>query len=368
MLKNKQIVLLRHPMGAPKPSDFELVEKDVPEVGQGEILLKTRYFSLDPYMRARMNESRIKSYVEGFKLGQPLDGHAICEVVKSNHPEFKEGDIVMSDTGWQSYVVIKPLLITGISRTHEGVTILPKDIKPSLYLGVLGMPGLTAWHGVNKMADLKPGETVVVSSALGPVGSMVGQLAKSKGMRVVGIAGGPEKCRFVVDTLGFDACVDRKSKTFEKDLGVACPKGIDFYFENVGGRVLNAVVPLMNLAGRIAVCGQISSYNAASTINEKNFSLGQIIPRIKAFFQLLLGINRLPIFMISVLRQRLRVQGVVIVDHFDEYPDFIQEVVPMVRSGQIKYKETIVKGIENAPEAFSNMITGKSAGKVVVEI
>lgn len=363
---NKYVVLIKRPMGKTKLSDFAVMESELPSIKEGEVQLKTLCFSLDPYMRARMND--IESYAECFKLNEALRGHAICRIEKSNHEDFKEGNIVLSSTGWQTYANLKPNLVHSLPASPEELFILPEDIKPSLFLGALGMPGLTAYHGLLKIGDPKPGEVVVVSSATGTVGSMVGQLAKAKGCRVVGIAGGPDKCQFAVETLGIDACIDYKSKTLAKDLQTACPDGIDVYFENVGGQVLDAVMPLMNLSGRITVCGLISWYNAFSTLGEKHFKPGQILARSKAFIHLLLGVNKLPIFMLRTLGKRLKVQGFIIQDHVDEYAVFLQEVLPLIRADQIKYKESIVEGIENAPLAFGNMLSGRNIGKTVIEI
>ncbi|MBS0287562.1 MAG: NADP-dependent oxidoreductase [Proteobacteria bacterium] len=362
---NKQIVLAKRPKGAPKPSDFSVAQREVPELTEGQVLLKTLYFSLDPYMRGRMNE--IKSYIAPFSLGEALTGHAICEVQASKNAELKSGDIVISLTGWQTYAVISPKVSKQMPLEPDTVTKIPTSDKPSLFLGALGMPGFTAYYGLNQIGEPKEGETVVVGAATGPVGSMVGQLAKQKGCTVVGIAGGPQKCKYAVEVFGFDACIDHKSKTFAKDLKKACPKGIDVYFENIAGSVFWAVFPLLNNFARVPVCGAISLYNDALTLAEPGFSPGKMLAKLRAIFHFL-RIDKTPVLITSMIVKKLKLQGFIIGDHVEEYDNFLNEILPMVNSGQIKYKEDIVKGIEKAPSAFCGLLKGANFGKVVIEI
>jgi NADPH-dependent curcumin reductase len=363
---NRYITLIRRPIDMPKPEDFKIVESPLPPLNENEVLLKNLCFSLDPYMRGRMND--VQSYAESYKLHEPLIGHSISQVEESRHPKFKKGDIVLSSLGWQSYGIVTPDLEESFGRASNILIKLPKEIKPSLFLGILGVPGFSAYHGLLKIGDPKKGETVVVAAATGPVGSMVGQLAKEQGCYVVGIAGGPDKCRFAVETLGFDACVDHKAKTFARDLAKACPKGIDIYFENVGGQVLKAVLPILNLHSRMPLCGMISWYNLFGTLRERTFSIRQIIPRFLAITKLLFSLDLLPPFLATLLGKRVKVQGFIALDHADEYPEFIKEVEPLVKAGKIKYREHIVKGLENAPETFVKLMDGRAFGKVVIEL
>jgi NADPH-dependent curcumin reductase CurA len=339
-LMNQQVLFLKHPIGAPKLDDFDLVEKPVPDLQDGEVLVKTLYFSLDPYMRGRMSDA--KSYAQGFPLGEVMGGGAVCVVEESKNPTLKVGEVVMTFTGWQTYAVLKNAEIPMLQK-------LPKDIQPSLFLGALGMPGFTAYYGLLHIGEPKAGETVVVAAATGPVGSMVGQLAKARGCHVVGIAGGQEKCRFATHELGFDGCVDHKSDSFEEDLKKACPKGIDVYFENVGGHVFKAIFPLLNNFARVPICGMIASYNATSQADDPSYNLGSAILRV-------------------ILVKRMRFQGFIISEHYDHYNTFLAEVVPLVQSGKIKFKEDVVKGIENSPQAFIGLLEGKNFGKLLIEI
>jgi len=362
---NKQVVLKKRPLGAPKVSDFAIVERELPSLKENEVLLKTLCFSLDPYMRGRMND--IKSYMPSFNLDEVISGQAICRVEDSKNNDLKVGDVVLATTGWQTHAVVKPIVSKKLSLDTDKITKLPSDIRPSLFLGALGLPGFSGYYGLNEIGEPKKGETVVVSAATGGVGSIVGQLAKQKGCFVVGIAGGQEKCKYAVDELGFDSCVDRNSKTFREDLSLACPKGIDIYFENVGGDVFFAVFPLLNEFARVPVCGTISWYNAGMTLGESGSSFGQILAKAKALFQFL-RIDYTPILIRSLIVKRIKLQGLLIRDHFDHYEGFIKEVLPLINSGQIKYKEDITKGIEKAPEAFCGLLQGKNFGKAVVEI
>lgn len=364
-LINKQVVLWKRPQGEPKPSDFGIVENAVPDLKDGEVLLKTLYFSLDPYMRGRMNVSR--SYVPPFNLGETLDGAAVCSIEASKSPNLKVGDHVLSTTGWQSYAVIKPIIKETVAHEPNLVTKLPSDVKPSLFLGILGMPGFTAYYGLYDIGEPKKAETVVVSSAAGAVGSLVGQLAKQKGCYVVGIAGGTHKCKHVVEDLCFDACVDYHSKTFASDLKKACPKGIDVYFENVGGSVFYTVLPLLNVFARVPVCGAIAWYNDGKALAEPGYSPSQIIAKSRALWHFL-RIDQTPLLLGSMITKRLKFQGFINSDHAEKYGKFVKEILPLVKSDQIKYKEDITKGIEKAPEAFCGLLQGKNFGKAVIEV
>jgi NADPH-dependent curcumin reductase len=332
MPANRQILLKSRPTGAPSHANFELVETPVPAPKDGELLLKTLFLSLDPYMRGRMNAG--PSYAAPAEIGQPMVGRTIAEIVASNHPGFAKGEIVSSDNGWQEYAISK-------GTNHNKLD--PKIVKPlSLALGLLGMPGMTAYAGLNEIGQPKPGETVVVSAASGAVGSVVGQLAKLKGCRAVGVAGGPEKCKFVVETLGFDACVDHRDEHLRERLAEACPKGIDVYFENVGGVTQRAVWPLLNAFSRVPVCGMIASYN------DPNPQTG---PDLR-----------------SVLTKRMTVRGFIVGDLAPKFPNAHAEMAAWYRDGKLKYREDVVEGLEKAPEAFFGLLQGKNFGKLVVKV
>jgi len=332
MPTNRQILLKSRPTGAPSAANFELVQTPAPEPKDGEVLLKTLFLSLDPYMRGRMNDG--PSYAAPAVVGQPMVGGTVSEVAASKHKDFKPGDVVASYAGWQEYAV----------SNGAGLTKLDPNIaKPySLALGLLGMPGMTAYAGLMEIGQPKPGETVVVSAASGAVGSVVGQLAKLKGCRAVGIAGGPDKCRHVVETLGFDACIDHRSDKLRDQIAAACPKGIDIYFENVGGATQRAVWPLLNNFARVPVCGMIASYN------DPNPQPG---PDLR-----------------SVLTKRMTVRGFIVTDLAPKFPNAIAEIAQAYHQGKIKYREDVVEGLEKAPEAFFGLLQGKNFGKLVVKV
>jgi NADPH-dependent curcumin reductase CurA len=329
---NRQIVLKSRPVGEPKPSDFDVKEVPAGEPGEGEYLAKVLWLSLDPYMRGRMSER--KGYAANQELGQPIVGGTVSQVVKSRNANFKEGDYITDFAGWQSYSVSNGM---GVRKLD------PKQAPLSTALSVLGMPGMTAWYGLTQIGKPKPGETVVVSAASGAVGSVVGQLAKLHGCRAVGIAGGKDKCDYVVKELGFDACVDyRGAPDLFKAVREACPKGIDIYFENVGGKVADAVLPQLNDFARVPLCGMISQYNATDLPPGPNWAM--------------------------LLIKRILVQGFIISDHFDRTGDFIKAVAPAIGGGKLKYREDIVKGIENAPKAFIGLLKGENFGKMLVQV
>ncbi len=327
---NKQWLLVSRPKGQVSPDNFRLVESPVPQIGSGEVLVRNHYMSLDPYMRGRMDES--KSYAAPQALDAVMQGGTVGEVVASNNPGFVIGDKVVGPFGWQHYGKSDGANLRKVDTAH---------VPLQAYLGAVGMPGVTAWVGLNMIIAPKPGETVVVSAASGAVGAVVGQLAKQKGCRVVGVAGGAEKCAAVVNEFGFDACVDYKAGNLAGDLKAATPGGIDGCFENVGGTVLDTVFSRMNAFGRIAVCGLISGYN------------GEPMP-IENFR--------------SVLINRLKIQGFIVSEHMELWPQALSELAAQVASGRLKYRETISQGIESAPQAFIGLLKGHNFGKQLVKL
>ena len=327
---NKQWLLVSRPKGQVSPDNFRLVESPVPQIGSGEVLVRNHYMSLDPYMRGRMDES--KSYAAPQALDAVMQGGTVGEVVASNNPGFVIGDKVVGPFGWQHYGKSDGANLRKVDTAH---------VPLQAYLGAVGMPGVTAWVGLNMIIAPKPGETVVVSAASGAVGAVVGQLAKQKGCRVVGVAGGAEKCAAVVNEFGFDACVDYKAGNLAGDLKAATPGGIDGCFENVGGTVLDTVFSRMNAFGRIAVCGLISGYN------------GEPMP-IENFR--------------SVLINRLKIQGFIVSEHMELWPQALSELAAQVASGRLKYRETISQGIESAPQAFIGLLKGQNFGKQLVKL
>jgi NADPH-dependent curcumin reductase len=334
--KNTQILLKSRPVGEPKESDFDIVEVDMPEPGAGEFLVRSIYMSLDPYMRGRMSEQ--KSYSANAGLNEVMLGGSVGQVLKSNNDKFKEGDYVVAFGGWQTHHI----------SDGAGVMKLDPSMAPiSTAIGVLGMPGLTAYVGLLDYGEPKEGETVVVAAASGAVGGVVGQIAQIKGARAIGIAGSKDKCDFVVNELGFDACLNYKDPNFAADLKAACPDGVDVYFENVGGVVFDTVLPLLNDFARIPLCGLISQYNAT---------------------ELPAGPNMLGNFMGNMLIKRMRLKGFIISDHPERMPDFFRDMSGWIASGKIKYREDIVEGIENAPAAFIGLLKGKNFGKLSVRL
>ncbi|WP_238303636.1 NADP-dependent oxidoreductase, partial [Methylobacterium gregans] len=331
----RRIVLAARPHGEPTPAHFRLEEARVPTPRAGEILLRTRWLSLDPYMRGRM--SAAKSYAQPVVIGEPMVGGTVSEVVQSNNPDFAVGELVSAYAGWQDYAI----------SDGRGLHRLPPGLPPTTALGILGMPGMTAYTGLLTIGRPKAGETVVVAAAAGPVGSLVGQIARLKGARAVGIAGGPDKCRYLTETLGFDAALDHRAEDFADALAAACPKGIDVYFENVGGAVFEAVLPLLNDFARVPVCGLVSGYNAT-----------ELPP----------GPDRLPTLMRTVLTKRLHLQGFIVWDFADQQEAFVRDVGGWLAEGKVRHREDIVEGLEAAPEAFIGMLRGKNFGKLVVHV
>ncbi|MCO5145453.1 MAG: NADP-dependent oxidoreductase [Aquamicrobium sp.] len=334
---NRRIVLASRPVGAPAPENFRLEETPVPQPGEGEVLVRNLYLSLDPYMRGRMSDG--PSYATPIAIDAVMGGGTVGRVVESRNAAFKEGDLVLAFGNWQDYAL----------SDGADLMALPSGMaRPSWALSVLGMPGFTAWYGLLKIGEPKEGETVVVAAASGAVGSVVGQIAKLKGCRVVGIAGGAEKCRFVVDELGFDACLDRRDPDLAKKLKEAVPAGIDVYFENVGGAVFNAVLPLINVHARIPLCGLIAAYNATA------------LPE---------GPDRMPVLQRSLLVKRAKMQGFIISDHYaTDHAEFARDMGAWVAAGKVKIREDMVDGLENAPKAFAGLLEGENFGKLVVRI
>jgi NADPH-dependent curcumin reductase CurA len=336
-LLNRQIQLASRPVGTPTAASFHLASTAMPVAGVGQVLLRTVYLSLDPYMRGRMSEAA--SYAASVALGAPMVGATVCRVETSQHPGFAVGDWVLAYTGWQDYAVSDG---TGLTKLDPALT------RPSYALGVLGMPGFTAYMGLLDIGAPKAGETVVVAAATGAVGSVVGQIARLKGCRVVGIAGGADKCRSAVEELGFDACVDHHSPELAALLASACPKGIDVYFENVGGKVFDAVLPLLNSGARVPLCGLIAQYNATALPEDP---------------------DRSPLLMRTLLTKRIRMQGFIIFDDYGHrYPEFAKDMAQWLASGQIKFREDIVDGLENAPQAFIGLLEGRNFGKLIVRV
>ena len=334
---NQRVLLASRPQGLPRPENFQIVQEALPVPGTGQLLLEILYLSLDPYMRGRMDDAR--SYAKPVAIGEVMEGGTVARVLASQHPDFAVGEIVLSHSGWQRYA---------LSDGENLRKLEPAAAPPSTALGVLGMPGFTAWAGLREIGRPKPGETVVVAAASGAVGSVVGQIARIQGARAVGIAGGAEKCAFVHDALGFDAVIDHQAPDFAARLADACPQGIDVYFENVGGKVWDAVFPLLNDFARVPVCGLISQYNA----------LPQAEP----------GHDRLALVMRDVLKKSLSLRGFIQREFADLRPVFLREAQQWIANGQLRYREDIVEGLENAPAAFINLLQGRNFGKLLVKL
>ena len=335
--KASQIVLAARPQGKPRLSDFRLEETAIPTPGPGQVLLRVQYLSLDPYMRGRMDDR--KSYRPPVSLGGVMSGESVATVVASHDPGYSEGDIVLAQTGWRTHTLLDRPDLRKLDPAVAPVT---------TGLGVMGMPGFTAYGGLRVIGKPAPGETVVVAAASGPVGSLVGQLAKLAGARAVGIAGGPVKCAYVKDELGFDAAVDHRAADFAAKLATACPDGIDVYFENVGGAVWQAVLPLLNQFARVPVSGLVAQYNGAGQDD---------------------GTDRLPATMREILFKSLTVRGFINYDFAAEhYPAFLREVGAGIADGRIRYREDFVDGLESAPEAFIGMLEGRNFGKLIIRV
>ena len=338
-MTNRRIVLASRPAGEPVEGNFRLETEELAPPADGELLLKTKYLSLDPYMRGRMSDG--PSYAAPVEVDAPMTGGSVCEVLESRATEFAAGDMVQAFTGWQEYSVVSP---KGL-RKLDAALFSAIGAPVSTALGILGMPGMTAYTGLLNIGQPKPGETVVVAAASGAVGSAVGQIAKIKGCRAVGIAGGAAKCSYVVKELGFDACVDHHSPTLPADLKAACPGGIDVYFENVGGKVFEAVLPLMNEFARVPVCGLISQYNMVE------------LPE---------GRDRTSLVMRGILTKRITFRGFIVSDYATQAGECFREMSGWLREGRLKYREDVVDGLENAPGAFIGLLEGRNFGKLLI--
>ncbi|MRS89004.1 zinc-binding dehydrogenase [Enterobacteriaceae bacterium RIT714] len=334
---NRRLVLASRPQGAPVANNFRLEEQPVPELAEGQVLLRTIWLSLDPYMRGRMSDA--PSYSPPVEIGAVMVGGTVSRVEQSRHPKFKAGEWVLGYSGWQEFELSDG---TGLVKLGDNPD------HPSWSLGILGMPGFTAYMGLLDIGQPKAGETLVVAAATGPVGATVGQIGKIKGCHVVGVAGGAEKCRHAVEVLGFDRCLDHHADDFARQLAEACPQGIDVYYENVGGKVFDAVLPLLNTSARVPVCGLVSGYNATG------------LPE---------GPDRLPLLMGTLLKKRIRMQGFIIgQDYGHRIQEFQEEMGRWVKEGKIHYREQVTEGLENAPQAFIGLLEGKNFGKVVIRV
>ncbi len=334
--QSRRWVLASRPHGAPVADNFRLEEQPIPTPADGQVLLRTVWLSLDPYMRGRMSDA--PSYSPPVEIGAVMVGGTVSRVETSRHPDYKEGEWVLGYSGWQEYALSdgQGLVKLGDSPSH-----------PSWALGVLGMPGFTAYMGLLDIGQPRE-ETLVVAAATGPVGATVGQIGKIKGCRVVGVAGGEEKCRHAVEVLGFDACIDHHADDFAEQLASACPQGIDVYYENVGGKVFDAVLPLLNTSARVPVCGLVSGYNATNLPD---------------------GPDRLPLLMGTILKKRIRMQGFIIAqDYGHRIDEFQQEMGRWVKEGKIHYREQVIEGLEAAPDALIGLLEGKNFGKVVIRV
>jgi len=328
-MENKRIVLASRPKGWVTEENFRLESAPLPKPAEGEVLVKNLWLSLDPYMRGRMDD--VKSYVKGVDIGEVMVGQTVGQVLESKNQKIKKGDHVLTQLGWQLF-----------GSTKEASRVDGTNVPLSYYLGCLGMPGMTAYFGLKEIGQPKAGETVVVSAASGAVGSVVGQLARSWGARAVGIAGGAEKCGYVTRELGFDACVDYKAGNLHRDLKEACPKGADVYFDNVGGVTLDTMLRLMNVHSRIIVCGLISEYNATEPYGYRNLR--------------------------SVLVNRIRMQGMIVFDWRERYGEALRDLLKMYQQGNLRYRESVVEGLENAPRGLISLLKGGNFGKQLVKL
>lgn len=331
MMQNTRVILAKRPEGAVDETCFRIEQAAIPSLGEGQVLVRSHWLSLDPYMRRRMDEAR--SYAPSVAVGATMIGGAVGEIVESRSDRLPVGTFVVGPLGWQAYAVADPSALRAVD---------PARAPLSTYLGVLGMPGVTAWIGLLDFGSPKPGETVVVSAAAGAVGSVVGQLARLRGCRAVGIAGGPAKCAHVVDALGFDACVDHRAPDFEQALERATPHGIDVDFENVGGRVMDAVFRRLNQFARVPLCGLVAQYDRAEPEGPRSFA--------------------------QLLSSRVSLRGFIVTDHMDRWPAALEELARLVREGELRWHETIAHGLESAPRAFIGMLRGENLGKQLVRL
>ena len=328
-MENRRVVLASRPAGGVSEDNFRIESAPVPSPAEGEVLVKNLWLSLDPYMRGRMSDA--KSYVKGVDIGEVMVGQTVGEVLESKNDKFKPGDKVLTQLGWQLY---------GVSR--EVAKVDEKRAPLSYYLGILGMPGMTAYFGLNEIGQPKSGETLVVSAASGAVGGVVGQLARLAGCRAVGIAGGAQKCEYVTSELGFDACIDYKAGNLRRDLAQTCPKGVDIYFDNVGGEILDTLLAQMNLFSRIVVCGLISDYNATEPYRIRNIR--------------------------AVLVNRIKLQGMIVFDWKARYGEALAALAGYLAQGKLKYRESVLEGLENAPQGLIGLLKGRNFGKQLVKL
>lgn len=334
---NRRIVLASRPDGEPVEDNFRLEEQPIPIIKDGEVLLRTVYLSLDPYMRGRMSDA--PSYAPPVGIDEVMVGGTVCQIAESRNPDYEVGEWVLSYSGWQTYAISDGADLTRLGKNPE---------NPSYALGILGMPGFTAYMGLLDIGNPQPGDTLVVAAATGPVGSTVGQLGKIKGCRVVGVAGGADKCAYAKEKLGFDDCLDHKAEDFAEQLKRACPDGIDVYFENVGGKVFDGVLPLLNTGARIPVCGIVSRYNATKLPD---------------------GPDRMSMLVGTILVKRIKMQGFIIFDDYGHrYGEFAEEMTKLLTAGKIHYREQVVDGLANAPKAFMGLLKGENFGKLVIKV
>ncbi len=331
MMTRLSVVLRRRPSGEPRREDFEIIEENTPSPGPGEVLTRTIWLSIDPYMRGRLADR--KSYAPSVQVGEPMTGESVGEVITSGDPAFKPGDIVVGSRGWQTHCISPAKALTKIA---------PGGAPLSTYLGVLGMPGTTAYSGMKDIGQAKSGETVVVSAASGAVGSVAGQIAKRAGARVVGVAGGPDKCLWVQEALHFDECVDHRAANLQAALAEACPNGIDVYFENVGGAVQEAAFALLNPHSRVVMCGMVAQYNQADPPPGPNLGF--------------------------VVGKRVRIEGLIVSDKPERFAEWRALAAPWVADGSLRYRETVIDGLENAPEALALLLKGGNFGKMLVRV
>jgi NADPH-dependent curcumin reductase CurA len=327
---NQQVILVSRPSGWVTPENFNLIDAAMPVMKEGQVLIRNQWLSLDPYMRGRISDA--KSYAQSVNVGELMVGGTVGVVIESNSPLFKVGDSVLAATGWQLFAAMNAEQVLKIDTAR---------VPASAYLGILGMPGITAWRGLMEICEPKAGETVVVDAASGAVGSVVGQLAKHLGCRVVGIAGGADKCRYVVEELGFDACVDHRSAHFAEELKAQLPKGIDCLFENVGGPIFELLLSLMNPFSRIALCGMVSEFNQSAHAYKT---------------------------IRSILINRIKLQGFIVSDKLESWPEIRSKLHELVATGQLKFRESVAQGLASAPEAFVGMLKGKNFGKQLVKL
>lgn len=330
MMMNQQVILASRPEGWVSPANFRFQEAEIPSPGPGQVLIQNQWLSLDPYMRGRISEA--KSYARSVNIGDVMVGGAVGEVIASNAPAFRVGDTVLAASGWQLFAAMDANVVTPIKTDR---------VNSSAYLGVLGMPGITAWTGLINICEPREGETVVVDAASGAVGSVVGQLAKLQGCRVVGIAGGAEKCRYVTQELGFDVCIDHRAADFDEKLAAVLPAGIDCLFENVGGAIFERLLTHMNVGSRIALCGMVSEFNrephAYRTLR-------------------------------SILINRIRVQGFIVSDKLETWPGIRENLYNLVVQGKLKFRESVTEGLANAPKAFVGLLKGENFGKQLIKL